>query len=76
MDFAVSFLQGKQSAPSELDWQDLVHLLGYLKRYPEKNIIFKPKDMQLRGYADAASPIEFIAVVTQSGTFALLKCKR
>ena len=54
IDFAVSFLQGKQSAPTEEDWKDLGHVLGYLKRFPEKNIIFKPKDMQLRGYADAA----------------------
>ena len=54
MDFAVSFLQGKQSSPTEQDWKDLGHLLGYLKRFPEKKIIFKPKDMQLRGYADAA----------------------
>ena len=54
MDFAVSFLQGKQSSPSEQDAKDLTHLLGYLKKFPEKKIIFKPKDMQLRGYADAA----------------------
>ena len=54
MDFAVSFLQGKQSSPSEQDAKDLTHLLGYLKKFPEKNIIFKPKDMQFRGYADAA----------------------
>ena len=54
MDFAVSFLQGKQSSPTEEDWKDLGHLLGYLKRFPEKKIIFKPKDMQLRGYTDAA----------------------
>ena len=54
MDFAVSFLQGKQSSPSEQDAKDLTHLQGYLKKFPEKKIIFKPKDMQLRGYADAA----------------------
>ena len=54
IDFTVSFLQGKQSTPTEQDWKDPAHLLGYLKRFPEKKIIFKPKDMQLRGYADAA----------------------
>ena len=54
IDFAVSFLQGKQSSPTEQDWNDLSHLLGYIKRFPEKKIIIKPKDMQLRGAADAA----------------------
>ena len=53
-DFAVSYLQGKQGQPTEQDWKDLGHLLGYIKRFPERDIIFKPKDLQLRGYADAA----------------------
>ena len=53
-DFAVSHLQSKHSAPTEQDRKDLGHLLGYIKRFPEREIIFKPKDLQLRGYADAA----------------------
>ena len=53
-DFVVSYLQGKQSAPSEQDWKDLQHLLGYVKRVPEREVIFKPSDLQLRAYADAA----------------------
>ena len=53
-DFVVSYLQGKQSAPTEQDWKDLQHLLGYVKRVPEREVIFKPTDLQLRAYADAA----------------------
>ena len=53
-DFVVCYLQGKQSAPSEQDLADLEHLLGYIKRYPEKEVVFKPSDLQLRGAADAS----------------------
>lgn len=53
-DFAVSYLQGKQSNPTEQDWSDLGHLLGYIKRFPDKPIHIEPKDLQLRGYVDAA----------------------
>ena len=53
-DFTVSHLQSKHSAPSEQDWKDLGHLLGYIKRFPEREIVFKPTDLQLRGYVDAA----------------------
>ena len=53
-DFAVCFLQGKQSAPTQQDWSDLEHLIGYIKRFPEKEVVFKPTDLQLRGYADAS----------------------
>ena len=51
-DFAVCFLQSKQSKPTLQDWKDLEHLLGYIKRFPEKEVIFKPKDLQLRGLKD------------------------
>ena len=54
IDFTVSFLQRKQSAPTMQDQEDLYHLLGYIKKYPEREIVFKPKDLQLRGYADAS----------------------
>ena len=60
-DFAVSPLQSKHSEPTEQDWNDLGHLLGYIKRFPEREIIFKPKDLQLRGYADAAYNITAVA---------------
>ena len=53
-DFAVCFLQSKQSSPSEQDWSDLQHLLGYIKRFPEREVVFKPKDLQLRGFCDAS----------------------
>ena len=53
-DFVVCYLQSKQSAPSEQDWSDLQHLLGYIKRFPEKDIIFRPHDLQLRGSTDAS----------------------
>ena len=53
-DFAVCYLQSKQSSPTEQDWSDLEHLLGYIKRVPEREIIFKPKDLQLRGHTDAS----------------------
>ena len=53
-DFTVCYLQSKQSAPSEQDRDDLLHLLGYVMRFPEKQVIFKPKDLQLRGHADAS----------------------
>ena len=32
----------------------MAHLLGYLKKFPEKVIFYNPKDLQLRGYADAS----------------------
>ena len=53
-DFTVCYLQSKQSAPSEQDRDDLNHLLGYIMRFPEKQVIFKPNDLQLRGHADAS----------------------
>ena len=53
-DFVVSYLQGRQSAPTKQDWEDLQHLLGYVKRVPEREVVFKPTDLQLRAYADAA----------------------
>ena len=53
-DFTVCYLQSKQSSPSEQDWSDLEHLLGYNKKFPEKEVIFKPRDLQLRGYTDAS----------------------
>ena len=53
-DFAVCYLQSKQSKPTQQDWSDLEHLLGYIRRFPEKEVVFKPKDLQLRGYCDAS----------------------
>lgn len=54
IDFAVSYLQSKQSSPSKQDWDDLAHLLGYLKRFPDKTITYNPSNLQLQGYADAS----------------------
>ena len=54
IDFAVSFLQSKQAAPTHEDWSDLAHLLGYLKRHPDRPIHFAPSNLQLHGFADAA----------------------
>ena len=54
LDFVVCYLQSKQSEPTEQDKHDLDHLIGYIKRYPEKQVTFKPKDLQLRGHADAS----------------------
>ena len=45
---------GKQSAPTQQNWRDLMHLLGYVKRVPEREVVFRPTDLQLRAYADAA----------------------
>ena len=53
-DFAVCYLQSKQSRPTEQDWSDLEHLLGYIKRFPEREVVFKPQDLQLRGSCDAS----------------------
>ena len=53
-DFVVCYLQSKQSAPTEQDWNDLQHLLGYVRRFPEREVVIKPVDMQLRGAADAS----------------------
>ena len=53
-DFVVCYLQSKQSSPTEQDWSDLFHLLGYIKRFPEKVVAFAPTDLQLRGYTDAS----------------------
>ena len=53
-DFVVCYLQSKQSSPSEQDMADLEHLLGYIKRNPDKEVVFKPRDMQLRGATDAS----------------------
>ena len=43
-DFVVSYLQSKQSNPTEQDWRDLGHLLGYIKRFPDKPVVFNPTD--------------------------------
>ena len=53
-DFTVCYLQSKQSSPSQQDWSDLIHLLEYIKRFPEKQVVFKPRDLQLRGFCDAS----------------------
>ena len=53
-DFVVCYLQSKQQSPSEQDWSDLQHLLGYIKRFPEKAVTYKPRDLQLRGATDAS----------------------
>ena len=53
-DFVVSYLQGTQGVPTIQNWDDLMHLLGYVKRVPEREVVFRPKDLQLRAYADAA----------------------
>ena len=53
-DFVVSYLQSKQSNPTEQDWSDLGHLLGYIKRVPEIVVHLDPTDLQLGGYVDAA----------------------
>ena len=50
----VCYLQSKQSTPTEQDMSDLEHLLGYIKRHPKKEVVFKPKDLQLRGSTDAS----------------------
>ena len=54
IDFTVSYLQTKQNSPTKQDWDDLAHLLGYLKRFPEQIIRYKPTDLQLKGFADAS----------------------
>lgn len=54
IDFAVSYLQTKQNDPTEQDWKDLSHLLGYLKRFTEKTITFCPNELQLQGFSDAS----------------------
>ena len=53
-DFVVCYLQSKQATPTKQDWSDLEHLLGYIKRVPEREVIFKPRDLQLLGHADAS----------------------
>ena len=63
-DFVVCYLQSKQSAPTEQDWSDLQHLLGYVKRFPEKEILFKPTDLQLRGSTDDRSTLLKMGEVT------------
>ena len=42
IDFTVSFLQSHQAQPTQQDWDDLAHLLGYLKYAPDKPIIIDP----------------------------------
>ena len=54
IDFPVSFLQSHQATPTQQDWDDLAHLLGYLKYAPDKPILLDPTDLQLHGFADAA----------------------
>ena len=54
IDFPVSFLQSHQAHPTRQDWDDLAHLLGYLKRFPDRPITIDPSDLQLQGFADAA----------------------
>ena len=43
---------------SKQDWSDLQYLLGYIKRFPEREVVFKPKDLQLRGFCDASFNIK------------------
>ena len=54
IDFTASFLQRRQAEPTEQDWTDLSHLLGYLNQFPNREIVYAPKDLQLRAYADSS----------------------
>ena len=54
IDFVVSHLQHLQTAPTQSDWNDLMHLLQYLNKEPEHWIIHAPTDLQLRAYVDAS----------------------
>ena len=57
IDFVVSYLQRKQTAPTETDWSDLQHLLYYLNKHPENWITHEPSDLQLRAYVDSSHNI-------------------
>ena len=54
IDFVVSHLQRLQSAPTETEWSDLMHVLHYLNKEPEHWITHGPSDLQLRAYVDAS----------------------
>ena len=54
IDFVVSHLQRLQTAPTQSDWNDLMHLLQYLNKEPEHWIIHAPTDLQLKAYVDAS----------------------
>ena len=53
IDATVSRLQRFQSAPTELDWSDLRHLLSYLNYATDLPIHFNPYDTQIRMECDA-----------------------
>jgi len=50
----VSLLQRHSSAPSKQDFDDLEHLFRYLNAFPDWQLKFAPKDLQLRAYADGS----------------------
>ena len=58
IDFVVGHLQRRQAKPTDQDACDLKHLLGYLNRFPDRPMIYEPKDSQLRGYCDASFNLE------------------
>jgi hypothetical protein len=58
IDFVVGHLQRHQVNPTEQDASDLDHLLGYIHRFPDRPMIFEPKDAQLRAYCDASFALD------------------
>jgi uncharacterized protein Veg len=81
-DIVVSHLQRKQEAPTEQDWDDLWHLLGYLNKFPDRPIIHDPKDSQLRMETDASFNVtgdgdsQFGYIITLGGTTICTKTGR
>lgn len=51
---AVGHLQRQANSPLDQDLRDLGHLLRYLNAAPDWPLVYQPKDLQLRAWADGA----------------------
>jgi len=49
---AVSYLQTQQANPRMVDWQDVQHVLGYLRGTGNLGILFNVKQLKPQGYID------------------------
>jgi hypothetical protein len=49
---AVSYLQTQQANPRMVDWQDVQHVLGYLRGTGNLGIMFNVKQLKPQGYID------------------------
>ena len=64
---AVSYLQTQQAIPRMIDWEDLQHLLGYLRGTGNMGILFDVKELVPSMYIDVALAVHILDRKSHTG---------